>query len=543
MTISELHTLIENNETKTLELKKTTGELKEGMRTACAFLNTNGGWLVFGITPTSLRILGENVTDNTRREIAHAIYGLEPRTDIEVEYIDIPERPNCQVIAMHFEAWHDGIEPYTYDGCPYWRVESTTERMPRSVYDQRLSIARNQQYAWEQQPADSITMADLDENRIRQAVRISVDNGRMPATAMAASSEEILTKLNLMRNGQLTNAAVVLFAKEDSAYPQLLLRMAQFRTNSKEEFADNKRKKGNFFDLLDAGMAFLCDKLSIQGKIVGLQREEQCEIPIKALREALVNALCHRDYALRSDSVSIAVYSDRVEICNPGKFPYGLTAENIKSQHESHPHNPIIAEVLFRTTYLENWGSGVQRMITECRKVGVAEPAYHTTADAVVIAFARPNADGRMDSAQNEPKNGTDNGPQMSLKNEPKDDYKMTIKKEAQSADNEQEISEYNDHKMSLKNEPKIIVDEPKNSDDGPKMSLKNDSREVKRASRRASILRLIQANPLISKAELAQLLGVSLITIRRDLQSLSSVVRHVGPTNGGQWQFIDKNH
>lgn len=89
--------------------------------------------------------------------------------------------------------------------------------------------------------------------------------------------------------------------------------------------------------------------------------------------------------------------------------------------------------------------------------------------------------------------------------------------------------------KMSLKNEPK-------NSDNKPKMSLKNDSREVKRASRRASILRLIQTDPLISQARLAKLLEVSPATIRRDLQSLSSVVRHVGPTNGGQWQFIDKN-
>ena len=144
--------------------------------------------------------------------------------------------------------------------------------------------------------------------------------------------------------------------------------------------------------------------------------------------------------------------------------------------------------------------------------------------------FACPN-DEEHTSTPNEPKNGTDNEPQMSLKNEPENDYK----KDAQNADNEQEVSIDNNHKMSLKNEPK-------NSDNAPQMSLKNDSREVKRASRRANILRLIQANPLISKAELAQLLGVSLITIRRDLQSLSSVVRHIGPTNGGQWQFIDNN-
>ena len=390
MTFSELLNTIQTDETKTLELKKTTGELKEGMRTACAFLNTYGGWLLFGITPVSLRILGENVTDNTRREIAQALRGIEPRTNIDVEYIDVPDRPNCQVIAMHFDGWHDGLEPYTYDGCPYWRIESTTERMPRAVYDKRLRICRNYQYAWEQQPAVGLTLADLDENRIRQIVRIGVDNGRMPATAMGVSSEEILTKLNLMHNKILTNAAVVLFAKEETAFPQLLLRMAQFRGADKNEFADNKRKQGNFFDMLDAGMAFLCDKLPIHGRIEGLRREEQYEIPLKALREALVNALCHREYAVYSDSVSIAVYDDRVEINNPGKLPYGLTAENIKLQHESHPHNPLIAEVLFRTGYLENWGSGVQRMVSACRAAGIPEPSYKTTNDAITVIFHRP---------------------------------------------------------------------------------------------------------------------------------------------------------
>lgn len=117
----------------------------------------------------------------------------------------------------------------------------------------------------------------------------------------------------------------------------------------------------------------------------------------------------------------------------------------------------------------------------------------------------------------------------------------MTTKKEAQNADNEQEISIDNDrknepkddHKMTIKNEPKNDTNnEPKN----------DHKKEEQYTNRQTSILRLIQTDPLISQARLAQLLGVSLITIRRDLQSLSSVVHHVGPTNGGQWQFIDKN-
>ena len=114
MTIDEIETLIASDESRTLELKKTTGELKDGMHSACAFLNTEGGWLIFGVAPKSLKILGQEVTDNTQREIAQALSGLEPAVDVRVEYVDVPERSGSQVIAMYFDGWIWGSRPYTY---------------------------------------------------------------------------------------------------------------------------------------------------------------------------------------------------------------------------------------------------------------------------------------------------------------------------------------------------------------------------------------------------------------------------------------------
>ena len=134
LTIDELKILIQNDEHRQLELKKTTGELKDGMHTACAFLNTEGGWLFFGIAPTSLKILGQQVTDNTQREIAQALSYMEPQVDVRVEYIDVPDRPDHKVIAMHFDGWAWGMVPYTYHGCPYYKVESTTKEMPRCLH-------------------------------------------------------------------------------------------------------------------------------------------------------------------------------------------------------------------------------------------------------------------------------------------------------------------------------------------------------------------------------------------------------------------------
>lgn len=100
------------------------------MHAACAFLNTDGGWLFFGITPKSLRILGQMVTDATRQEIANAVTELEPAMDVMVEYVDVPGAKNGeQVIAMHFDGWVWGKVSYTYRGRPYYKVKSITKVM------------------------------------------------------------------------------------------------------------------------------------------------------------------------------------------------------------------------------------------------------------------------------------------------------------------------------------------------------------------------------------------------------------------------------
>lgn len=88
------------------------------MHSACAFLNTDGGWLIFGIAPKSLKILGQEVTDSTQQEIAKAITGLEPAVDVKIHYVDVPDRPGNKVIAMHFDGWVWGERPHTFHGCP-----------------------------------------------------------------------------------------------------------------------------------------------------------------------------------------------------------------------------------------------------------------------------------------------------------------------------------------------------------------------------------------------------------------------------------------
>ncbi len=142
MTIEEIKALIASDESRTLELKKTTGELKDGMHAACAFLNTEGGWLIFGVAPKSLKIVGQQVTDDTKRELAQALAGLEPAYDIPPIYVDVPAYPGNKVIAFHFDGWEWGQKPYTFRGRPYYKIESTTKIMPRDMYEYRSTTSQ-----------------------------------------------------------------------------------------------------------------------------------------------------------------------------------------------------------------------------------------------------------------------------------------------------------------------------------------------------------------------------------------------------------------
>ena len=389
MTIEDVKTIIHDDETRTVEVKKTTGELKDGMRSACAFLNTAGGWVFFGIAPSTLDILGQKVTENTRQEIAREIAKLSPLIDLPLEYIDVPGRPGNQVIAINLNAPSYWDAPYMYDDKPYIRIESITKVMPRDIFEDRLMRSKTNRFKWEDQICQGITVADLDEQLIRGGVRLGVERGRMPESSLLESTESLLERLKLTSDGKLKNAAAALFLRDTSKFPQFLLRMARFRGNDKIEFIDNQRAYGNFFTLLDAGMAFLFKHLSISGKIVGFKREEKLEIPAEALREALTNALCHRQFHNTSSSVGIAIYDDRIEIENTGHLPDELTVESIKQSHQSFPQNPIIADVLFKTTFLENWGSGVSRMMSACHDANLPEPEFNQNASFVWVTFKR----------------------------------------------------------------------------------------------------------------------------------------------------------
>jgi len=375
--------LIAEKEGGRVEFKETTGQLERGMETLCAFLNGEGGTVLFGVNDKG-KIIGQEVSDKTKRDIAEAIRRIEPFAAVEVSYIEIPDTRKS-VIALSAEEQRY-MRPFSYKGRAYLRLESVTSAMPQDIYN-HLLIQRGGKYAWDAMPNPDLKISDLDEHAIMGAVRGGIRCGRLPEATIREDLPTILEKFNLLYDGKLNNASAVLFGRDFYYYPQCLLRLARFKGTTKDEFIDNQRITGNIYSLLDVAMAFFFKHLSLSGKIEGLYREEELEIPYKALRECCTNALCHRSYHRPGSSVGIAIYDDRVEIENSGTFPPDITMEKLLSGHNSEPQNLIIANVLYKSEVLESWGRGIGLMISECRRVSIPEPEFHTDGNSVWVIF------------------------------------------------------------------------------------------------------------------------------------------------------------
>jgi len=239
---------------RTLEFKRSTAQLKSAGQTLCAFLNGNSGTVLIGVNDKG-NIIGQEVNDHTQQELGSVLARLAPETSVEASYLDIGKN-NKRIIILKAN-FNANLQPYTFDGKPYIRLESNTMAMPRDQYH-RLSINNIQRNkGWEDGIANKVTIDDLDTEEIINTINVGLANGRITKGNPAEGTKKILKRLNLLEDGKITNAAVVLFAKNPVTwFPQCKIRLARFRGTNKREFIDNRQVEGNAFKIIDETMAF-----------------------------------------------------------------------------------------------------------------------------------------------------------------------------------------------------------------------------------------------------------------------------------------------
>ena len=392
-----------DGESDRLEFKKSTGQRTHAAKTVCGMLNGLGGFVLFGVTDKG-KVVGQLVAANTIEDIAAEMRKIEPPAFPDIETVGIKRGISAIVLNVS-----GGGGPYTYDGRPYLRQGPTTIVMPREEYERRLVERLHATQRWENEPVpEGVSVKDLDSQEILLTLDNAVRLGRLES-GVRRDLPSVLRGLELIHDDTLLNAAVVLYGKADrlkSLYPQMSIRLARFRgVNRLADFSDNRQYWGHAFSLLHRAETFLMDHVPIAGRVVPgkMIREDQPLYPPRATREALANALCHRDYSMPGGAVAVAMYDDHLEIVNPGNLHFGITPQKLTEPHESRPWNPIIANVFYRAGIIERWGSGTLNIVDWCKENANPNPAWKEQTGSVYVTFlpaALPEVQRGTDQAE-----------------------------------------------------------------------------------------------------------------------------------------------
>lgn len=386
MNIDDLKLLIEKKESQTLEFKKSTSLIKPIFQTLCGFLNGYGGTVLVGVTDSG-KIVGQEVTDSTKKEIANEISKIEPPVQISTTFVPVGDGKEVIVLQVH----KSGYAPCVFDGRAYQRIQSATSKMPQHQYEQLLVERNHLNYAWDELLSTGCTINDLDHEEILGTIKQGIAVNRISLASKSDDIEEILNKFELSRDGHITNAAVVLFAKNvQPNYPQCQIKMARF--NGKDKlggFLDSKIIYGNAFTILHEASLFLQRHLSVASFFQenSIVRIDKPDLPVLAVREALVNAICHRDYSNRSSTITMAIYEDKLEIWSDGNLPKGITIDDLKKKHPSKQRNKLISDIIYKRGLVEKWGTGTLAMINLCKEHGVSEPTFEEYSGGFSVTF------------------------------------------------------------------------------------------------------------------------------------------------------------
>ena len=347
-------------ETETLEFKRSTGELKEAVHSICAILNKHQcGELYFGVK-TDGTVIGQVVTEESLREVSQKIKNfIEPRIYPEISKVVLGGR-DC----IHVKFSGKQIPYFAYNVARI-RVADEDLVMSREEITSFLLKTEDDGNRWENLTSNK-TIEDVDEKLLKKYVMHAQDVGRIAIEY--TNKETVLNQLELIEDNKLLNAGKVLFSDDVLQDVQ----MAIFATNERLTFNDIQRYHGSVLKLVDIAENYIKSNIHWRAEFTGeIRRREIPEIPTDAIREALVNSFCHKDYS-SGESNEVAIYKDRIEIYNPGAFPEGLEPRDyIERAERPIRRNPKIARMLYYSKDIESFGTGLRRIAYACDNAGV----------------------------------------------------------------------------------------------------------------------------------------------------------------------------
>ncbi|WP_396216053.1 ATP-binding protein [Gemmatimonas sp.] len=368
----DLVEMLTRPEGKTLEFKRDLSSPDGVLRTLVAFANTAGGTLLVGVEDRSRNVRGVSDALDVEERIANVVSdSIAPRLLPEIEIL--PWR-RTQVIAIQIHPSaarphylkREGAESGTYV-----RVGSTNRRADAEMLQELRRTARGESY--DEQP-----MMDLDSEALD--FRAASESFKPTRTLRRRDLETLRLLTTHQGHTVPTVGGMLLFGRERERYfPDAWIQAGRFSGRDKAKIVDGAEFRGAPVAAIDAAIAFI-EKHSLHGAEIGkVRRMERWSLPPVAVREAVINAVAHADYAQRGAPIRVSIFDDRLEIENPGLLPFGLTVADL-AHGISKLRNRVIGRVFHALGLIEQWGSGIQRMTAACREAGLQDPLFEEIA-------------------------------------------------------------------------------------------------------------------------------------------------------------------
>ncbi len=381
----DIEKLIQKNELNGLEVKTSLSEWKECVQTLAAFAWKEGGKVVFGVSKSG-KLMGVDIGKGTLENLANRIkLNTDPKLYPE---ITVEKVKGKNVVIVKTKKVSD--EPILAFGRPYKRIGNSTHRMSREEYKRVIFKANRDKLRFDNQVCRESILDDIDESKLRWFLR-TAKRERGLAIPIDIPIMNALTRLDMIRDGKLTNAAVLLFGKN----PQKFFLQSETKCVKMLTLKFVKPYdlyfgyEGTLFDQVDEAVIFVMENTRrplVYGKGITTERPE--EIPEKVIREAIVNAIVHRDYRSPSKT-QVRIFPDRIEFWNMGLLPKGLSIDDLKKPHISLPRNPLLFKQFYRAGYVEDVGGGTVDIIEKCMAKGLPEPTYEEKQGGLVLTIWR----------------------------------------------------------------------------------------------------------------------------------------------------------
>ncbi|AZI19903.1 winged helix-turn-helix transcriptional regulator [Chryseobacterium taklimakanense] len=349
----------------------------EYIKWICGFANASGGKMYIGIDDkgnlkgiSDAKKLSEDLP-NKVKDILGILVDVNFQSDAGKDYLEI-------VIDAY-------PYPVNYKGSYYYRSGSTNQELKGSALDKFL--LRKQGLKWDGTPEPYTKLKDLSDSAFNLFKERASETERFDENIQDDSNEDILEKLNLIApDGNLKKAAVLLFhPKPDKLFTGASSKIGFFRSDDDLAFQDEV--KGSLIEQAEKVIDLLLTKyLKAQITYDGLQRKESFPVPPAALREAILNAIVHKDYA-SGIPIQISVYDNQLIIWNEGELPEDWTVAKLKVKHPSRPYNPDIANAFFRSGLIESWGRGTIKILNEAKAAKTPAPVFKYDDSGFYVIF------------------------------------------------------------------------------------------------------------------------------------------------------------